>query len=194
MLVLFREVPAFFDQPPHPHVTAQIERIHPGQLLPHLKVPQVVHAEPPRGSRRILTASPPRAQFRVPRVDTDHPRRVRVKEILDDEGDVGRRERVRRLETQIEDAIRRTIRRKCLELHEQRRHQVEGDPDRRELPKQLHHAEIVLERMEAHPRQDVLPRHEILVVRLVHVPDECDLGHSASLLSGVQVERPSSPC
>jgi hypothetical protein len=31
--------------------------------------------------------------------------------------------------------------------------------------------------MQAHPRQDVFARHQILVERLVHVPEEGDLGH-----------------
>ena len=35
--------------------------------------------------------------------------------------------------------------------------------------------------MQPHPRQDVLPGDEVLVVRLVHVPEDGDPGHSASL-------------
>ncbi len=69
------------------------------------------------------------------------------------------------------------IGRECLELHQQRRHEVERHPDRRKLAHERDHPEVVLQPVQPHPRQDVLVRHEILVVRLMHVPEEGDPGH-----------------
>ena len=48
----------------------------------------------------------------------------------------------------------------------------------RKLPQERDHPVIVLERVEPDPRQDVLVCHQVLVVRLVHVPQEGDAGHT----------------
>jgi hypothetical protein len=48
----------------------------------------------------------------------------------------------------------------------------ERDPHRRKLPQEGDHAVVVLERVEPDPRQDVLAGDQILVVRLMHVPED----------------------
>jgi len=64
-----------------------------------------------------------------------------------------------------------------LDLRNERRHQVEGLVDVRELVQQLHHAVIILERVQARPGQAVLGGHQVLVVGLVHVPEKDDAYH-----------------
>ena len=64
-----------------------------------------------------------------------------------------------------------------LELHEQRRHEVERQLHPRELAHQRSHPEVILEPVHADPRQHVLARCKIFVVRLVHVPEDGDVGH-----------------
>ncbi len=91
--------------------------------------------------------------------------------------DVGVGEVVGRLQAQLEKAIASAIRRKCLQLDQQRRHQVERDADIGKLPQQRHHPVVVLQGVQPDPGQDVLVRHQVLVERLVHVPQDRDSGH-----------------
>ena len=46
------------------------------------------------------------------------------------------------------------------------------------LPQQRHHPVVVLQRVQADPRQDVLAGGEVFVIRLVHVPEDGDAGHT----------------
>ncbi len=101
-----------------------------------------------------------------------------MKEAVEDEGNVRLGQGLRRLEAQLEIRIARAILGKRLELHQQRRHQVEGDPHAGKLPQQRGHAVVVLERVKPGPREDVLVGDEILVIRLVHVPQEGDASHT----------------
>ena len=82
-----------------------------------------------------------------------------------------------RLEAQLEIPIARAARGKRLELHEQRRHEVERHLDVGKLPQERHHAVVVLQGVQPDPRQDVLARGQVLVKGLVHVPEDRDLGH-----------------
>ena len=123
-------------------------------------------------------AAPRRASSSaIPRIRIDHPLPLGVKEVLDDEGGVFRGQLSGRLHADFQIAIPGAVRGKGLELDEQRGHEVERHPDRRELAQQRHHAEVVLEGMQPHPWQDVLAGDEILVVRLMHVPEKGHLGH-----------------
>ena len=83
----------------------------------------------------------------------------------------------RRLEAQLQETVVGAVLGERLELDEQRRHEIERDADVRKLPEERHHAVVVLEGMEPHPRQDVLVGDEVFVERLVHVPEDGDLCH-----------------
>ena len=83
-----------------------------------------------------------------------------------------------RLQAQLEEPVAGAVGGERLELHQQRRHQVEGHLDAGKLAQQRHHPVVVLQRVQPDPRQDVLARDEVLVVRLVHVPQEGDVGHT----------------
>ncbi len=57
-----------------------------------------------------------------------------------------------------------------LELYAQPRHDVERGVKSRRFTKHLHHAPVILQRMQPRPRQDVLPGFRVAILRLVHVP------------------------
>ena len=140
-LVVFAEVASLGDQRPHARVVVEVGLVDPGQLVPDLQVAQVVvrerlHAmvEGRASSPAVLPSlSAQPQQFGVPRVRLDHPRARRVEEV----GHHGRAVRLgqarRRLQAQLQVAIAGPLLGERLELDEQRRHQVEGHPDPREL-------------------------------------------------------------
>ena len=181
-LVLFREAAALGDERANASVVVQIQRVDPGQLLPHLQVAQIVRAEA-RGRRapvgwRRLRAAAPREKLPVAGVDVDHVLALGVEEVLQDEIDVVVIERRGRLETQLEIPVTGAVLGKRLELHEQRRDEVERHLDVGTLAQDGHHAVIVLEGVQPDPRQDVLVGREVLVIRLVHMPQDGDTGHT----------------
>ena len=88
-----------------------------------------------------------------------------------------RREVGGRLQSEFEMAILGAVLGKRLDLPDERRHQVERDTNAREFVEHRYHAPVVLDGVQADPRQDVLAGGEILVVRLVYVPQECQLHH-----------------
>ena len=59
-----------------------------------------------------------------------------------------------------------------LQLDDQRGHQVERLVHAGKFLQQFHHAVIIFERVQAHPGQTVLARNQVLVIRLVHVPEK----------------------
>ena len=71
-----------------------------------------------------------------------------------------------------------------LDLRDQRRHQVEGDAEPREFLEHGDHAPVVLDGVQPHPRQDVLAGGEVLVIGLVHVPQQRELHHAQFCASG----------
>src|SRR5579871_6722850 len=68
----------------------------------------------------------------------------------------------------------------------------------RELIQQFHHAVVVLERVQTHPRQAVFTRYQILVERLVLMPKKDDAkrrhGWTASLACGIKRQERSRGC
>src|SRR5262249_6081465 len=57
-----------------------------------------------------------------------------------------------------------------LELQSKRRHNIEGCVKSRKLLQNFHHTPVVLQGMQARPRQHIPPRFRIAVLRLMHVP------------------------
>src|SRR5262245_11913031 len=179
-LVLFREVTSLLDQPFHAYIAREIRGVDPRQFLPDLQVAQIVDRKVlrRRAARPVGTLT---QKLRVASVWLDHPLVLRRKEVLDDERLVFRGQRLGRLQAKLQIPVVGLIGRECLQLHEERRHQVERGANLRELLQQRHHAVVVLQGMQANPRQDVLARDEVLVIGLVHVPEERNGGHGASL-------------
>jgi len=63
-----------------------------------------------------------------------------------------------------------------LYLHHQRRNQVEGHVEGGEIPEDRHHPEVILQRVQARPRHGVPALRQILVIGLVHVPKQHQIG------------------
>ena len=103
-------------------------------------------------------------------------------------------QRVRRLQAELEVPVARPSFGERLELHQQRRHQVERQLHLRKLAQQRDHAVVVLQPVQPHPRQDVLARCEVFVVRLVHVPEDGDVSHVVSSLKTPNVEDSRPLC
>src|SRR5687767_155804 len=110
----------------------------------------------------------------------DHPAARRVKELREKDGALVIGELCRRLEPEFEVPVARATFRERFELDEKRRNEVERELHVRKLPRQRHHAVVVLQGVHPHPWQHVLPGGEIFVVRLVHVPQDGDVGHVVS--------------
>ena len=181
-LVVFGEIALLRDQGPHSPVLLQVDRIDPRKLVPDLKVAQVVAREPRRGRAAVRgrgqRSAAEREQLGVPWVHLNHALVLRVEEILEDEIDIAVGEVGGRPEAQLEVPVARAIGRERLELHEHRGYQVEGHLHLRELAHQRGHAVVILQRVEPHPRKDVLPRDEVFVERLMHVPQDGDASHN----------------
>ena len=103
---------------------------------------------------------------------------MRVEEVRDRERALLLGQRVGSLQPDLEMRIARLVARKRLELHQHRGHEVEGQAHRGELPEQRDHPPVVLQRVQPHPRQDVLPCEQVLVERLMHVPQERNARHN----------------
>src|SRR5262249_33077997 len=76
-------------------------------------------------------------------------------------------------------------------LRYHRGHEIEGLPDLRKLLEDAHHAVVVLERMHARPRKLVLARDEVLVIRLVHMPEETQV-NSRHFVVGLSMKNRAS--
>ena len=86
-----------------------------------------------------------------------------------------RRQRFGWLEGDVEERVVGLAARVFFDLHHHGGHQVEGLFDLRKFFKDLHHAVVVFEGMHAGPGEAVLSCGQILVERLVHVPEEAQV-------------------
>ena len=172
--VLLREVASFVEERADAGIPIEIEGIEPYELVPHLQIADLGDRELSGLDTWTHAAIQPALgkQVCIAGVRVDHPRPVRVEEVLDRKRALVLGECLRGLQPDFEVAISSLRARERLELHEHRRHEVEGDLHGRELPKERHHPVIVLQPMETDPRQDVLSGHQILVERLMHVPED----------------------
>ena len=105
---------------------------------------------------------------------------IRLKQVLQREPALFRRQILGRLRSHLQKRILRGARNIILNLRDQRWHQVEGLMDVGKLVQQFHHAVIVFQRMQAHPRQAIFACDQILVKGLVLVPknDDAKSGHA----------------
>ena len=174
--------------PAHARSRSQVERVDPRQLVPDLQVAEVVGREPLR--RGLDARADPtccRAAPAAPRSADRHrssAAAAREKKFSRMNADVVRGSSASagfRPSSRYRSCARSAANASSCTSSDGTRLNVSADA--RELLEQRHHAVVVLERVQPHPRQDVLARHEVLVVRLVHVPEERDAGHGASLVS-----------
>jgi hypothetical protein len=116
-------------------------------------------------------------QLGVARIGPDHLVVGRMKAVGDHPPRVVGRHLGRTLEPDGQMRVPGAVVGKGADLRQQRRHQVERDTNAREFAQQRHHAPVVLDGVEPHPRQDVVTGGEIHVIRLMHVPQEGEFHH-----------------
>jgi hypothetical protein len=134
--IIFRIIPSLRYQRPYAVVAIQVQGIDPRELVPDLKVAQLVRRKlsglQPRAGR--VPVSPTLAeQLQVSRVRLDHSHPVRMEKVFYAEGPFFFGQGFRGLQAELEVAVPRPIARKRVELHEQRRHEVESDLHAREF-------------------------------------------------------------
>src|SRR6266550_6132348 len=184
-LVVLTEVTVLALQLRQPRVGFNPNGIAPCEVEPDLEVADVLVGElgvwQPRRklqvSRRLLHAKSPRR--------LSHPAKDELT-LLGGKLAGGARAEV---EEQVDGFLLAVV----LDLSEQRRHEVEGRPDLGISVQERRHLVVVLGRSQANPRQEVGAREVVLVVGLMHVPNECDvkrLGHPFSSMIAVSAFGP----
>src|SRR5258706_14518459 len=78
-------------------------------------------------------------------------------------------------QAQVEEEVDRLLFAVVLDLRQQRRNEVEGGAELRIAVQEGRHLVVILGRSEPDPRQEVSAGEVVLVIRLVHVPDESDV-------------------
>ncbi len=123
--------------------------------------------------------SEPLQQLPVARIPPNHVRVIRLKKILQRELPLFLRQILGRLGRYVQKRILRRPRNVILNLRDQRRHQIEVLVYIGKLLQQLHHAVIILQTVQAYPGHAILAGHQILIERLVLMPekDETQGGH-----------------
>ena len=116
----------------------------------------------------------PLQQFAISRIAPNHIQRVGLKQILQCEPALVERQILGWHGRDPQEWILCRPVRIVLNLHHQRRHQIEILMDVGKLVQQLHHAVIVFERVQPRPRQTIFPRNQILIKRLVLMPKKND--------------------
>ena len=112
-------------------------------------------------------------------IAANHVHRIRLKQILQREHAVRRRQIFRRRGRNFQKRVVRRARHVVLNLRDQRRNKVEGLVNVGKLIQQFDHAVIIFESMQPHPGQTILPRDQVFVKRLMLVPqnDDAQNGH-----------------
>ena len=161
----------------HFAVVGQELFVEPRQLGPHLQVAKFlctedVGAGPLPGFECV-------EQLAVTRMPVDHALRIGIERMTQQEVLVRVSQALGRLEGHLEERVRGFARGVLGHLRHHGGHQVESLVDLREVLQDSGHAEIVLEGVHARPGQLILAGNQVLVIRLVHVPQEAqmNLGH-----------------
>jgi hypothetical protein len=160
----------------HVGIVRQPVEVEPGELRQHLQVEEVLLGED--GRARVQRRPLRHGAAEVPQLEEARPGRhqhVRhQEERAQGERLLVRRERGGRHQADPQLALRRPVLRVRLQLVDERRNQVEGRVHGRRGCQRLQHAEVVAQRVQAHPGQQERAVHRVAVRRLVHVPDERD--------------------
>ena len=166
----FAEAALLLHEPAHARVGVQVERIDPRQLVPYLQVEKILVRVSPAGLPLLQ-------ELGVARISIDHSPARGVEEFGERDRPLVIAQLVRRLHAELEVPVPRALLGERLELHEQRGDQVERELHLRKLAQQRGHPVVVLQTVHPHPREDMLARGEVFVVRLVHVPEDGDVSH-----------------
>src|SRR5947209_754360 len=172
LLILKRVTAALVDESAYVRIIEK-KFIHPGNLREHLQVTYVTVFEKEGGLADVggeaLQVFP---QLTVTRIARDHVLQVGLEEILDGKLPFVKIELGGGPGGNLQKRVMRFALNVFLNLDHQRRNKVEGLVNAGKFIQQLHHAEIVFECMEPYPGQPVLSGDQVLIVRLVHVPQK----------------------
>ena len=113
-------------------------------------------------------------EFAVTRIAPDQVLGIRLKQILQRKATLSLRQVLRRLRGNHQERVLRRARNVIFNLHHQRRNEIEVLMNVGEFIQQLHHAVIVFERVQAHPRQAIFACDQIFIKRLVLMPKKDD--------------------
>ena len=179
----FRNVPVFEEK-----------LVEPRDLGKHLEVREILGLKIFLGPfRRVARAAKTFPQLPVTRIASNQVRRICLKQVLQCESPLFQAEILARARRHIQERILRRSRDVVLDLGNQRGHQVEVLMNLREFVQQLDHPVVVLQRMQAHPGQTIFARYQVLVKRLVLVPQKnyAQHGHGIGLSSVSHAGNPA---
>ena len=125
------------------------------------------------GSARGSSPTHP-PEMRKPRQSRLHRRDVVGEELAKQEETLLARQLAGGARSDVEERVGQVAFGVGVELVEEGGNEVEGLPDRREAPRQRRQVEVVLQGVQAHPRERRAPLRDVHVVGLVHVPEEGD--------------------
>src|SRR3954465_8857304 len=149
--------------------------IKPRNLRKHLQISKILRLEISLRAIRIASLLPkPVPQFFVARLPANYVPRIRLEQILQPKTPLILRQIFRGSGRNPQEGILRRSRGIILYLHHQRWNKIEILVNVGKFIQQLHHAVVVLERMQSNPRQTVFTRDQILVKRLVLMPEKYD--------------------
>ena len=120
-------------------------------------------------------------QFQIARIARNQPPVVRLKKVLQNEILLRLAQLFRGRERAIEKRIGRFSLSIFINLRDHRRHQIERLVDVREFAQNFHHARVIFERVKPRPWQFLFSAPQVLVERLMHVPQETDGCHEFNL-------------
>src|SRR5579864_606907 len=147
--------------------------VKPRNLRKHLEIGEVLRLKeflrPFRGVARAAETFP---QLSIPRIASNQVDGVCLKQILQCESPLVQADVPCRTRGHIQKRILRASGDVVLDLRDQRRYQVEVLMNLREFVQQFDHSVVVLQCMQPHPGQTVFPRYQVLVKRLVLVPEK----------------------
>ncbi len=158
--------------------------IEPGDLRKHLQVGEVLRREIFfRGLRCAARAAKLLPQLPVARIPSNQILRIGLEEVLQCETTFVRSEVSGRLACNFEERVSRHSSHVVLYLSDQGRDQVKSLVNAGKLVQQLDHAVVILEGMQPHPGQPVAAGDQVLVKRLMLVPENYDAqnGHERDI-------------
>ena len=173
-LLFLGEMFAFRGKRRNDRIPREIFLVHPRQLRQHLQIPPVPGAEMRRRRLRSGSLHLPE-QIHVPRPARHQIVVIQLKRALEYFRLLLRRQRLRRRKCRVKPRLLESPAGIILNLRRERRHHVERRMHAGEFLHDLHHSPVILQRVQARPRQHVAPRRRVAVLRLMHVPDQNDV-------------------
>ena len=176
LLVFDRIVAALRHKPADVPILRKKFLVKPGQLGKHLQIAEALCAKTLARSGDIRSGRLPKVvQLAIARIPVDHPRQIRLKEILQYERLFALGEILGWFERCAQKRIVRVPGCIILNLHHHGRHQIESLVNGGEILQHFHHAVVILQTVHAGPREFILAGNQILIKRLVHVPDKAEV-------------------